>query len=500
MILPKKTEQILMLLMISAIIAGFNIRLAAAPMIVSTGLATDTQRSLIMAEFFETHFNNIVRIGGDFDIVKSDSLMQQLKDSNLLEESALMRFMKTAGIDVVVRGSISDRGNSILINLYAVSYDVPFNGNIFARYRVVVPLKNVSYSSRELSYCMEEHTGRFMAALYSEYKYPVRVQIRNGALNYNDFKVKKNSYNLFRVLDNTGNIILYEKAGRLNVNRGKLALNNFTEDGNYFILRSFDGDSEFLREFYYGRKTEIVFRPPSLEETLITALATPVISVLSPVASPAAYYASSDFTGLGLWAVNNAPYIYIGAQGLINRPSVLRDEKKDISHFQKSSFYFGIYYFAAAGASMYADAAGSRAANSAAAYNPVDPYMGSEYTALYFSILGSGGGHFYKGYRSWGYLYFHLDNMLLFTSLYYLLDKETYNGSSYSESASEKKYGYIAAGAALLVRAFEIYHCNSLGFNIKNGKTVQSDFSIVPLVAEDPNGKLIAGFLVEKSL
>ncbi|MDA3901339.1 MAG: hypothetical protein PF637_12580 [Spirochaetes bacterium] len=472
----------------------------ASPLIVSTGLHSDSARSSLLVSLFETHFTNLVRIGGDFDPVKPESLMPQLRDNNLLEDSALMRFARTSGIDIVVRGSVLDRGDSVIVDLYALSYDVPFNGNVVARYTVTISFKNVEYSARELSYCMEEHTGRFLAELYSEYSFPVRVKIRNGVLEYDDFPLKEKRYDLYHIKDESRATVRFSRESSLAVKNRTLVPDGFVQDGNYFVLRTFKDEAAFLEEFYYGRKKEIVFRPVTLEETLFTALATPLIGILSPIAAPATYYSSSDYEGLGLWALNNAPYMYIGIQGLLNRPTVLREDKKNISKFQKSSFYFGLYYFLGAGASMYADSAGARAAQSAAAYNTVDPYMGSDYSALYFSILGSGGGHFYKGYRGWGYLFFHLDNTLLFTSLYYLLDEERYDGSSYSRSSSDKTYGYIAAGAALLVRAFEVYHCSTLKFNIQNGTLSDSSVSLVPIVSTDPNGSLIAGFGFERKL
>ncbi|MFW6365526.1 MAG: hypothetical protein ACOC2H_03505 [Spirochaetota bacterium] len=449
--------------------------------ILSLGLENRTARGSVMAGLFDKHLANIVSTVEGFVLIRDPSLMQQLSETGNRSDRSITEFASRAEIPVVVRGLVEDRGEYIQLRIYATCYDVPFNGSLAANHEIRIPILP-TVSTRELSYIMEEHTGRFLVKLLDTYARPIRFSVPNGDLP----DIQDGTYSLYRTAEKYGTVTAYDTAGRVAVSDSRVTAS--LPDGDYFLLVRYNREAESLRRFYYGRKHEIVFMPVTVEQRALAVLSTPVLSVVSPIGTPIAYYLTADYTGLGLWTLNNAPYLYTASRGFLNSPDSLRKSHADISRFDKASHYYSYYHFLCTGMALYADAIGNHASYEASNYVQAQPFTGDPGIALYLSLLGNGSGHFYKGYRGWGYLYFHADNLLLFSSLYYLSERESYSAGRYESTGNNTTAGYSLLALAAAVRIVEIFHSASLPFNIANGSEVHNRTEIVPEIHPDPSG------------
>jgi hypothetical protein len=263
-----------------------------------------------------------------------------------------------------------------------------------------------------------------------------------------------------------------------------------------FLLISFENKARFLEDFYYGRKREIVFEAPEFGDTLYTLLFTVPASVTMPIVAPViGYYQYGDFTGLSLWAVNVFPYLYIEYDGLTNRPQELRDEKKTISRRSSTHYYFGLYMLFFGGMSLFVDAFANRYLYLSSNYQYPQPLMGNSLTAAYLSLISGGGGHFYRGYRTWGYLYFHINNILLYSAIRALVPEERYNRvtGAYEKGNADKERAFTLLGVLGFVKMVEVIHVLLIKDNIRNGTLLEEEYALKPLLHMDEERRLSLG-------
>ena len=79
-----------------------------------------------------------------------------------------------------------------------------------------------------------------------------------------------------------------------------------------------------------------------------------------PVAAPIGYYSAADYSGLGLWAVNFSPYLYLAFDGIWRRPRTYEKRNEPVSARSQARYYFALYEIAAGGMSLFADAAATK--------------------------------------------------------------------------------------------------------------------------------------------
>ena len=108
--------------------------------------------------------------------------------------------------------------------------------------------------------------------------------------------------------------------------------------------------------------------------------------------------------------------------------------------------------------------------------------MGNNWTAFYLSAVSNGGGMFYKGHRSLGYFYFHLNNILLYATLREFSRPENRDPDTgiYSKGKINKKKGAALASALALSKTVEMVHTIFTTENIQNGKV--EDEYIIPQI------------------
>ncbi len=438
------------------------------PQMARTELKYNSARAKLVAQLFASHFDSIIQSSKKIDLVNSQNVIDALAQNGYTDDAALTRFAEMADIPVIVTGSVDDSGGRCVISLYALCYDAPHKGDRVGAYRA---LMRFGKSGTSTTLIVEEHTARFLSGLFRDFRHFVSADKIPDAL------LTDGSYPLYSAKSDSSPF------GTISVKNGKLQ----SASAGYLLL-DYRQEADFLDDYYHGRKKEMVLPPSSTEQALYTAVATPLVSLMAPLASPVSYYTVSDFGGLGLWGLNNTPWLCVATDGFFRSPDKLEDRGRHPTRYNQAANAFMWYYFLSAGSSLYADSISHYSMQQAASFDPLLPWAGNEATATALALLGSGGGFFYRGERAWGYVYFHTDAALLFASLYCLLPEK---GRSDSENERYRVRGYAFASAALAVRIIEFIHSQSTPFSIDNGDELSGSYAIAPLANWD--GALFAG-------
>lgn len=439
--------------------------------IARSSISYNSAKARLIAELFAANFDSILSSSRYIDLVNSQGVIDAMSYNGYRDDAALVAFAEKADIPILVTGSVDDSGKRCILRLYALCYEAPYYGQRVAQYRAHVSFGKNGEAGSSI---VEEHTARFLAKLFSQYRRYLPLDalpdgfLRDGEYPLYGAKGDKTPSAVFRV--EHGRVKTFSKG---------------------YHLQTYGEEAGFLNEFYYGRKKEIVLPPASTDQALYTAVATPLVSLVAPLASPLSYYTVSDFSGLGLWAVNNTPWMYIALDGFFRSPESYEKEGRQVSRYRNAAHGFMWYYFLSAGSAMYADSISYYSMRQASNFDQLLPWTGNDHSAIALALLGSGGGFFYKGQRAWGYLYFHADAALLFASLYCLLPQKVVSDS---QNERYRARGYALAGAAVAVRIFEFFHCMNTPYAITNGYQIEGNYALAPVTGWD--GSLFAGMSV----
>jgi|GEM_PF-287393 len=482
------------------LLLGWSLPLRAEkPLVGISGIRGDSARTLNLSGVVETHLANIINSTGIFEQVNHQLLRNELTRFKCIEESCILRFARTAGLHVVIGGEIEDRGDTLLLSLRASGIGAPHFGRVLLRYRVEIPVTNLVLGAREFSYICEEHAGFFLSKMIKRFRLPLELTKKDEEPIRRD-QALSGRYDLYRYIDSgiSGPVQPYHRIGRIEISDNVIVSreSDLPHREGDFILISFEKTSRFLENFYRGRKKEIVLEAPSFSDTLYTVLFTVPASATMPVVAPLiGYYHYRDFTGLSLWAVNVAPYLYIEYDGLTDRPGERRDRNKNISRRDATHYYFGWYMLLFGGMSLFVDAFSHRYLSQAANYQEPQPLMGNDFTAAYLALVCGGGGHFYRGHRAWGYLYFHVDNILLYLTIRALVREERYSAETgaYERSSIDRRRAYMLLGVLGLVKICEITHAVLIGDTIRNGTRLEEELSLKPVLYLDEEENAVWG-------
>jgi hypothetical protein len=283
---------------------------------------------------------------------------------------------------------------------------------------------------------------------------------------------------------------------------GTAALNSGTviktdaplKDGD-FILVGYREKAESMEKFFYGRKFETVIRKPVVTETLYSLLLTGPASAFMPIVAPImGYYRGNDWPGLALWTFNFAPYFYLEINGMADYWANYYKKKKTCPQDVQAQYYFGLYMMCAGGVSLFADSLAHSLLMRAADYQGVQPFLGNSVTAGYLALVSGGGGHFYRGARLWGYLYFHADNLLLYFTIREFCPERKFNPltRSFSTEKINPARAYSLLSVTCAVKIAEVIHAVFTRDRIENGEIIEEGYTVEPLVlaGEDTELKL----------
>ena len=459
---------------------------AGKPLAGTVFLEYNTGRGKFFSGLAEKHCIQILNNTGIFSTINEGIINRELKKFICIDEKCILNFSQNAGIHLLINGSIDDRDKYIVLNLKAYGTASPFNKKLLCSYRAKIDL-NRKISSTAYSLIIEEHSGRFISKVLEKFIYPVEIIGDDISIKANTELQVNGRYRLYK------NEPSLEKAEKYLEFKNNLSLEKEPSVANGdFIYLSFKDKSKELYSYYVNGKNSLVFEKPHFYDTLFIFFFTVPGSATMPISAPIlGYFNNDDWKGLGLWGINAAPYLYAETRGFRNSPGRLKKRNKNISKDDRALNYFAWYMLLAGGTPLFIDSFASNYLYDASNFHPKQKLMGNPWTAFYLSAISNGGGMFYRGYRTWGYFYFHLNNILLYSTLREFSHPEKRNPHTgiYEKGKNNKKKGAIIASALAVSKTVEIIHTLITNENIKNG-TVEKDYMIPEIfLTSDPENK-----------
>lgn len=462
---------------------------AARPIAAMAGIEASSPRATQVAGILAERLAASLRSCGAFEQIDRALLADQLSRYGCEAEACLLRFARTAGVSLLLRGRVDDRGSMLSVEIEAYGIDAPYFGKLLYRYRAEIVQGPAVLAARELPLVCEEHAVRAVAGTLSRFmlSVPLAGDGRTGFAVPAGVRVSAGEYDLFRPVrtpreDDTVRPV--ETTGRIRIDAdGRVTAIGATEPmvGDY-ILTGFRDEAERMAGLHRARKEESVFRHPGYSDALLAAIFSVPASASMPLMAPLGYYHYGDFEGLALWAANAAPWLYLEASGLLRRPEDLRSEKRDVPRETAARYNFGLYMLCVGGLPLFVDAFAHRYLRDASLYQETQPVVGGNPTAVFLSAVSGGGGHFYKGHRMWGYLYFHLNNALVYSALREYSSARRYDQATDSYRSSRGDAGRLRMylGALGVVKIVEVAHVLSIGHSISAGRVIEERFSLAP--------------------
>jgi len=460
----------------------------SAPLAAVSYISYNSQRAKAVSVLLEQHSVEILKKYG-FAAIDQGLISREIEKNSCMEETCQLRFAANAQIDLMVSGIVEDRGEYILVTLKSFGTGVPLNGRLVYSGTLRIPVA-AKLSAREFSLICEERAALFIAST-------LRTFICSSPL-----LKKENGYIADSPVTGRYNICYTDKSGSLTTSGECRISNGIVEsvDGSIntgaFILADFNTQAQKIVEYYSGRKQEIVFQKPNFYDTLFIILTTPLASASMPFSAPVlGYYTFGDWSGMGLWALNAWPYLYLEAKGFLDSPENLKHERQDITRDDRAANYFAWYMLLAGGMPLFIDAYAHHYIDEASFFIGKQRFLGSNYTAAYLGLVSNGAGLFYKGHRGWGYFYFHINNALLYMTLREISVPEYYNEASgtYSRGNRNTDRALVYGGVLALSKIIELTHTIMAGTDLECCETVDEYIIPSPLFTLDSSGSPVYG-------
>lgn len=479
------------LLILILLIAALAAPVFSEPVAGVSGITGNTGRASSVSLLIEKHIIEILKKNG-FSAISPEMISKELTKFNCVEEKCILKFAEDAGIDLIIKGRITDNKNSISILLESFGTNIIFSGKVLYKYEINIPM-DVNINSREFSLISEEHAAALISRTLDVFLFPVNFKQSDSRFILSDNTKISGKFNIYR--KNSDNSI--SKTGEAEITEGiAVTTNGEPFHDKSFILLSYKNKSDEIRKYYSTRKREIVFGDTSFYDTLFMTAVIPVASASMPVASPfLGYYMNNDWSGLGLWMINAAPYLYAEARGFINSPRRMKEDNQNISRDDRALNYFAWYMLAAGGMPLFIDSYTGNYLHQASYFSGKNQLLGNSATAAILSLTSNGAGHFYRGDRYWGYFYFHLNNTLLYLTLREISVSETYNPETRSYIRGERDRKRIIAFSSIfaLSKTIEIIHSILKKEDLSSGETIDEYILPEPVFSSDYRGKPVYG-------
>ena len=437
-----------------------------------------------------------------FSPANSLKLRSELARLGCLDEACIIRYARTAGLNLLVYARITERGAQGRIEISCFAMDPPYYGRMIHRYTAMFPLWLWELGGEEsINFC-DEQAAYFCAGMLRGYRRPVplrageRGDIRAETPVVGRFEV----YRFERNISDEGKILSHRSIGHALFRGGQMIGGDDSRavaDGD-FILVDYREEARRIRQEADERKRRLSADPSADHNLLYAALLGVPASIAMPLISPLAYYSYGDFEGLALWAVSASPYLALEVSGLVDRPQRYREKHRDVSRDTEARYHFALYMLVLGGLPLTIDAISHHHITAASQYRGRQAFIGSGMTAAFLSITTAGGGHFYRGYRVWGYVYFHLDTALVYLAMRSLSRPRYYNEltARYERGRIQEKAGYAFLGALGAAKLAELVHVLVLRDRIRSGDPVEESFALYPYLYHDGN-EMAAGLCGE---
>ncbi|MBN2077401.1 MAG: hypothetical protein JW838_00450 [Spirochaetes bacterium] len=449
-------------------------------------LKSNSPRTLAMTPILGQSLSGIAEGSGVFSAVNPALLREELVKFGCTGENCLLGFAADAGISLLVRADLDDSNDFVIMTLTAYGIGFPYHGRVVYRRTVQIPM-STRYGAPEFTAIIDEHAGFFFAEVLSRWRTPYYFTGEAEPVLLSPRRIS-GDYDLYRPGETPGGVDVREfrKVGTVRLAGGSVVRSSAPVLQGDLILAGYRETARELESMQYGRKREIVLRPVSAAETVYALLlAAPAGAVMPIIAPTAGYYRNRDWAGLGLWALNVAPYLYLEIDGLTTYWADYHKRKRSVPREVRARYHFGLYMLSAGGVSLFADAFAHGMLRDAANYLKArPPLLGNPATAGLLALIGGGAGHFYRGRRAWGYCYYHVDNILLYFTLREFSPGRTFNPitRSFSTGKINKTRAFSLLSVAGAIRIAEIVHAVLIRDSILNGKIIREGHSIEPIL------------------
>ncbi len=462
---------------------------AETPLAAVAVLQANSPRALALVSSLEGNLVRILESSGALKPLNPSLLRSELTKFGCTDEQCLLGFARDAGVSLIIRAELDDANDFIIMSLRAYGADIPYQGSVVYRYTVRIPMVG-KYGPTEFNSITEEHAGIFLSRLLARFQVPLYVSAggQAGPAVGQDIS---GTHGLYRPGPDPGKGVLrgFHRVGAARIEHGRFIAGAPAEAGD-FILAGFRESAAALDNYAYGRKREMVLKKPAPLDTLYMVLLSGPASATMPIIAPLlGYYRPNDWQGLALWMFNATPYLYLEINGLSNYWANYYKKKRTQSRDVQAQYYFGLYTLCAGGVSLFADAFSYSLLKKASSYQGVQPFLGNAVTAGYLALVAGGAGHFYRGRRLWGYLYYHADNLLLYFTIREFCPEKKYNPltRSFSTARVNKARAYSLLSAALCVKIAEVVHAVLMRDNVMNGEVIEEGYMFEPVIYSGEN-------------
>lgn len=481
--------------LILLVLAGGRAMALEAPLAGFAVIGANSPRSLVLAPLLEQSIVRVIDTTAIFKPVNPSLLREELLKYGCTDEGCLIRFARDAGLSVMIRADFDDQSDYCILTFTAYGLDLPYQNRIACRTVTRIPLHG-RYTADEYSRMMDEQAGIFFSRFLYGFQAPV---YNSGSAGEKAIWSRPVSgwFDVYRLREDpaAASPRSFVKIGRVRLSAGVAEGEAKIQRGDFVLVRYVEA-ARLLESLTYGKKREMVFRPSSLSETVYAALLAGPASAVMPLAAPiAGYYRSNDWGGAALWFFNTAPYLYLEISGLADYFSNYYKKKRTIPADARGRFVFGWYFMCAGGVSLMVDSLAYGMIQKAADYQGVQPFLGNPVTAGFLALIAGGAGHFYRGLRLWGYLYFHTDNMLLYFTIREFTPAKRFNifTQRFETARIVKPRAYSLLAAALAVKAGEVIHAVLARDTIMGGTTIEQGFSVEPVCFTDETAGQVWG-------
>lgn len=432
--------------------------LAEIPDLVVAGYEFDSPRGAIITKQMDYHFNNIFSNLDFIDYINPQDFRKYLIRDNLLNREQILQRSSEMNISITIFATIIDKNDTLHFSIIAFGNEFPHNGEIIAQMnKSITKIQNPS--AKKYNLLSEDLCLQFSVKLLNNFKFPIKA---TSSSDSNQFYSKQ-----------------YDTYGKAFYT----PIDKFISKNSYYV-KNYKNKSNDLNTRFYINKKKLIFQGNNLETNFFTALSTPLLSTITPISAPFSYISNNDYSSLGLFIANSSPYYYIASQTYLRYPPSMIKNNQNISKLDNTFYYFTLYHTFSGGISFFIDSTATYALHEAGQYNSKIPYIGDEHLAIYFSIISGGGGHFYKGHRFKGILYYHLNNLTLLSGLYFISEKMSYSNSEqkYHSSGKDIKKASLCFSAFVILKTIEVIDIINTPFNTSLGKedNTHFSFSIIP--------------------
>lgn len=463
---------------------------AEKPLIGIATVRNNSPRAMALSAILEENLVRMVNMTGIFSTVNPALLREEINKFNCTDEQCILGFARDAGLSLVIRGDIDDNNDFVNLTLRAYGIDLPYQRELVYQYMVRIPMVG-KFGPAEYNNITAEHAGTFLSKLMGRYQSShILAPEPDNTLKID--RAVTGSYKVYRPepAKDKNSLRGFHLVGKARFESGRIVSSEAPVAAGDFILLDYRETSRFLDNFTYEGKKAVVFKQSGYVEALYALLITGPASAAMPILAPTlGYYRSGDWTGLTLWVFNATPYLYLEFNGISNYYVNYYKKKRTITSDVRAQLYFGWYMLCAGGSSLFVDSLAHTFLEKAANYQGTQSFMGNALTAGYLALISGGGGHFYRGHRLWGYLYYHADNLLLYFTLREFCPKKSYNKltGTYFTGKINKTRAYSLLSAAGAVKIAEIIHAVLIRDTIRNGTIIDERYSIEPVMYADEN-------------